>query len=71
MKPRRKSLIVALAEAEAKPWTKKFAHIGSNIDGALELQWMRGFQAGYEQCMKDGKRATKARALQPTRQGTR
>ncbi len=62
--PRTKSLIVALAEAKGEPlipairdlqdWTKKLAHIGSNVDGALELAWRRGEHAGYLQGYADG-----------------
>jgi hypothetical protein len=65
--PRTKSLIVALAEADAGPWTKRLAHVGSEIEGALQLQWMRGYQAGYERCLADGKRRSQARALRPPR----
>lgn len=61
----RKSLIVALSEAKGEPivpeiadlqdWTKKMAHLGSNMDGALELAWRRGEHAGYLSGYKDGK----------------
>jgi hypothetical protein len=60
-----KSLIVALAEADAKEFTRRLAHLGSEIDGALILERMRGFQAGYEQCLRDGKRAKPEYAFSP------
>lgn len=75
----RKSLIVALNEARVpsryeavellKDFTKRLALVGAQADGALEVVYMRGFQAGYEQAMKD-KRASKLhkdRALEPSR----
>lgn len=72
-----RSLIVALSEARRasefeaveglKHFTKQLALIGSQADGALELVFMRGFQSGYEQALRDGKRASKGKALQPGR----
>lgn len=74
---RPRSLIVALSEARRpsnfeaveplKRFTQRLALIGSDADGALELVYMRGFQAGYEQALRDGKKATKAKALEPSR----
>jgi hypothetical protein len=80
-KPKRKSLIVALSEAEtrsefaavrtmperARNFTKRMALDGRQVDGAIELAYLRGFQAGYEQCLRDGKRRKAAFALQPGR----
>lgn len=75
----RKSLIVALAEARIpsphagveslKQFTKQLAHIGAEADGALEVVYMRGFQAGYEQAMNDQRtgKLRKAHALEPSR----
>jgi hypothetical protein len=77
--PRPKSLIVALNEAtqpsgvdairtlpeRSKDWTKRMALVGREMDGALELLFYRAYQAGYEACLKHGKRASKAKAMQP------
>jgi hypothetical protein len=62
----RKSLIVALSEAKGDPtipeianlqdWTKKMAVMGAEVDGALELAWRRGEQAGYLKGYSDAKR---------------
>lgn len=72
-----KDLLVALDEARIetrfealrglKDHTKRLALYGREIDGAMELVYMRGFQVGYEQALKDGKRASKAHALDPER----
>jgi hypothetical protein len=59
----KKSLIVALAEAKGpghpgvedlQDWTKKMAHLGRQIDGALELAHRRGQHMGYLQGYADG-----------------
>jgi hypothetical protein len=70
-----KSLIVALSEAKGPPlvkdiadlqdWTKKLAHIGANVDGALELAWRRGEHAGYLAGYADGKKGRKNKWRQP------
>lgn len=79
--PKGKSLIVALSEAEtrsefeavrsmperARNFTKRMALEGRQIDGAIELIYMRGYQAGYEQCLQDGGRRKAGFALQPSR----
>jgi hypothetical protein len=74
-----KSLIVALHEAKVhspfeavarlKDFTKKAALLGAEADGALELVFMRGFQTGYEQAMRDHRKGElrKANALNPSR----
>lgn len=79
MATRAKSLIVALSEArvpsphaaveEFKHFTKRLALMGAQADGALELVYMRGFQAGYEQAMKDKRtrKLHKDRAFEPSR----
>jgi len=68
MKP--KSLIVALAEAKVpghpgiedlQDWTKKMAHLGKQIDGALELAHRRGEHAGYLKGYEDARRKRKSR----------
>lgn len=63
-----KSLVVALAEAkpvghpdiaDLQDWTKKLAHTGRSIDGALELAYRRGEHAGYLAGYNDAKRKRK------------
>lgn len=64
-RPPIKSLITALAEAHPDPefeatakvavFTKRLAHVGREADGAISLVYYRGFQAGYEQAMRDAK----------------
>jgi hypothetical protein len=80
-KVKRKSLIVALNEAHTQSdfmavltmpermrnYTKRLALEGQQIDGAIELAYMRGFHVGYSQCLYDGKKRKKAFALQPNR----
>jgi hypothetical protein len=63
----RKSLVVVLAQADVGEWTRRMAHLGKEMDGALALEHMRGFQAGYEQCMRDSKQARAELAFSPDR----
>lgn len=73
-KPKVKSLIVALSEAKGEPlvkdiadlqeWTKKMAHIGAQVDGALELAWRRGEHAGYVAGYNDAKKRKPNKWLQ-------
>jgi hypothetical protein len=74
-----KSLIVAIHEAAIvsphaavrplKTFTKQLALLGAQVDGTLELLYMRAFQAGYEQAIRDSKRGPlkPERALEPGR----
>lgn len=55
---------------DLKVFTRKGRNFGSEADGSVELGWMRGFQAGYEQAIADQRRGELKRdhALMPQRQ---